>query len=140
MLVSLGVFESLALAGRCEMSCPFGVLGTPVIGLALDSFGLVFVSVCRWDLHPFWAILLLFLALFGPVFVFPFLLLLLRLLLLLTQLLDLRFQSENLLFFRGRGVPSLCLLLVLNLLSARSMSESGLISAPSLYSSSFLWM
>jgi len=97
------------------MSCPFGVLGTPVVGFALDGLGLVLIGICWRDLHPFWAILLLFLALFGPILVFAFLLLLLWFLFLLLQLLDLGFQGEDLLFFRGRGVPGLSLFVGLKL-------------------------
>ncbi len=116
LLIGLRVLESLALAGGREVSCPFGMFSTPVIRLALDSFGLVLLGICWWDLHPFWAILLLFLALFGPVLVLAFLLLLLWFLLLLVQLLDLRFQSKDLFFFRGRGIPSLGLLVGLELI------------------------
>ncbi len=88
----LGVLESLALAGGHEVSCPLGVFGTPEILLALDGLWLVLVSVCWWDLHPFWAILLFLLAFLGPVFVPTLLsLLLLWFLLLLSQLLDLGF-------------------------------------------------
>ncbi len=86
----LGVLQSLALAGRHEVSCPLGMLGTPEVLLALDGFGLVLVGICQWDLHPFWAILLFLpFAILGPVFVLTFLVLLLWLLLFLLQLLDL---------------------------------------------------
>ncbi len=102
-----GILESLALAGRREMSCPLGMLGTPIVHLALDVFGLVPVSVCWQDLHPFWAIILLLsFALFGSVFDLAFLLLLLRFLLFLLQLLDLSFQGKDLLLFWRGCVPS----------------------------------
>jgi len=114
-LVGLGVLESLALACGCDVSSPFFMLGAPKVLLAVDGLWFVLVSICWRDLHPFWAILLLFLALFSPVFVLAFLLLLLWFLLLLVQLLDLGFQSENLFFFQGRGIPSLGLFVGLEL-------------------------
>jgi len=108
LLVGLGILESLALAGRREVSCPFCVLGTPEILLALDVSGFVLVSICWQDLHPFWAIFLLLpFALFGPIFVLSFLLLLLWLLSLLPQLLDLSFKGEDLLLFWGWCIPSI---------------------------------
>ncbi len=88
------------------MSSPFGMLGTPVIRLALYGFGFVLVGICWWDLHPFWAILLFLpFALLGSIFVLTFLPLLLWFLLLLLQLLDLRFQDKNLFLFWGWGIP-----------------------------------
>jgi len=83
------------------------MLGTPVVCFALDGFGFVLVGICRRDMHPFWAVLLLLpFALLGSIFVLAFLLLLLWLLFLLLQLLDLRFQGKNFLHFWGRCVPS----------------------------------
>ncbi len=88
------------------MSCPFGMLGAPIICLALDGFGLVLIRICWRDLCPLQAVLLLLsFALFGPVFVLAFLLLLLWLLSFLLQLLDLSFQGENLLLFWGQCIP-----------------------------------
>jgi len=105
--VVLGILNSLALAGRREMFCPLGMLGTPEILLALDGFGLVFFGVCQRDLHPFWAILLLPSALLGPVPVLALLaFLLLWFLLFLLQLLDLGFQGKDLFFFWGWCIPS----------------------------------
>ncbi len=89
------------------------MLGAPKVLFAFNSLWFVLIGISRWDLHPFGAFLFLLpLALFSPIFIFALFssLLLFGLLLLLAQLLDLGFQSKDLLFLGRRGIPGLGLM------------------------------
>jgi len=74
-LIGLGVLvQALSLACGHDVSGPLGMLGTPKILLAIDGFGLILVSIGRWDFHPLstFFFLLLF-AFLGPIFAIAFL-------------------------------------------------------------------
>jgi len=102
-LIVLGVLvQTLALACGCDVSCPFVMLGTPKVLLALDGFGLVLVSIGRWDFHPLGTFHFLFLfAFLSPILVFTLFVHLFGLYLLLLHLLNLGFQCKDL-FLLGR--------------------------------------
>ncbi len=98
-MVGLGVLvQTLALAGRCDVPSPSGMLGIPKVLLAFEGFWFVLVSIDRWDLHPLCKILFLFVfAFLGSLLAFAFLSsLLFRFLLFLSERLDSHFQSKDL--------------------------------------------